>query len=162
MVRGAAGGLVVAGGVEGEVAEQFAGGGVDDADVEVLDEQDDVGSGVGPADADVVEPAAVAEGDGAGGVDLVGADAVVGVGCAVAGGGFGPGGVGGGGGGPVGQRAVGPLGVVVGGEGVEEGLELGEGRRAGGAGRGAISSGSAGIVRPCPGSGGGWACRSSA
>ena len=78
------GGLVVAGRVEGEVAEQLAGGGVDDAGVEILDEQDDVGSGVGPADADVVELAAVAEGDGAGGADLVGADAVVGVGCAAA------------------------------------------------------------------------------
>jgi hypothetical protein len=51
-----AGGLVVAAGVEGELAQQFAGGGVDDPDVEVLDEQEDVGSGVGPADADVVEP----------------------------------------------------------------------------------------------------------
>ena len=48
-----AGGLVVAAGVDGEVAEEFAGGGVDDADVEVLDEQDDVGSGVGSSDADV-------------------------------------------------------------------------------------------------------------
>ena len=47
--------LVVAGGVDGEFAEEFAGGGVDDADVEVVDEQDDVGSGVGSADADVVE-----------------------------------------------------------------------------------------------------------
>ena len=52
-----AGGLVVAGGIHCELAEEFAGGGVDDADVEVLDEQQDVGSGVGPADADVVEPA---------------------------------------------------------------------------------------------------------
>ena len=51
----AAGGLVVAGGVEGQFAEEFAGGGVDDADVQVLDEQQDVGPGVGPADADVVE-----------------------------------------------------------------------------------------------------------
>ena len=32
------GGLVVAGGVDGEFAEEFAGGGVDDADVEVVDE----------------------------------------------------------------------------------------------------------------------------
>ena len=78
-------GLIVAGGVEGELAEEFAGGGVDDADVEVLDEQDDVGSGVGPADADVVEAAAVAQGDVAGLADGVGADAVVGAG------GFGPG-----------------------------------------------------------------------
>ena len=59
----AAGGLVVAGGVEGEFAEEFACGGVDDADVEVLDEHQDAGSGVGPADADVVEAAAVAEGE---------------------------------------------------------------------------------------------------
>ncbi len=72
-----AGGLVVAGGVEGQIAEQFAGGGVDDADVQVLDEQQDVGSGVGSAGADVVELAGVAEGDGAGFADDVGADAVV-------------------------------------------------------------------------------------
>src|SRR5580700_4001542 len=78
-----AGGLVVAGGVEGELAEEFAGGGADDADVQVLDEQEDVGSGVGPADADVVELAGVAEGDGTGFADDVGADAVVGVGGAV-------------------------------------------------------------------------------
>jgi hypothetical protein len=83
------GGLVVAAWVEGEVAQELAGGGVNDADVEVLHEHHDVGSGVGPADADVVEPAAVAEGDGAGGADDVGADAVVGVGGAAAGGGLG-------------------------------------------------------------------------
>jgi hypothetical protein len=35
--------LVALGCVEGELAEEFAGGGVDDADVEVLDEQDDAG-----------------------------------------------------------------------------------------------------------------------
>ena len=40
------------------------------------------------------------------------------------GGGPGPGGVDGGGGGPAGQRAVGALGVIAGGEGVQEGLEL--------------------------------------
>src|SRR3954470_20235040 len=85
-----AGGLVVAAGVDGELAEEFAGGGVDDADVQVLDEQQDVGSGVGPADADVVRGAGQAESDAAGLVDLVGADPVVGVGAAVgAGGGFG-------------------------------------------------------------------------
>ena len=72
-----AGGLVVAGGVEDEFAEEFAGGGVDDADVQVLDEEQDVGSGVGSADADVVEPAVGPEGDDAGVVDAVGADAVV-------------------------------------------------------------------------------------
>ena len=100
---GPSGGLVVLVRVEGELAEQFAGGGVDDADVQVLDQEQDVGSGVGPADADVVEAAVVAEGDAAGGVDDVAADAVVGVGVAVAGGGFGPGGVDGGWGGLAGQ-----------------------------------------------------------
>jgi hypothetical protein len=66
--------LVVAGGVEGELAQEFAGGGVDDADVEVLDEEQDVGSGVGSPDADVVQAAGVAEGDHAGGIDPVAAD----------------------------------------------------------------------------------------
>jgi hypothetical protein len=94
--------------------------------MQVLDEQQDVGSGVGSADADVVELAGVAEGDGAGCADDVGADAVVGVGAPVAGGGLGPGGIRGGGGGPAGQGLVRPLVVVAGGEGVQEGLELGE------------------------------------
>jgi hypothetical protein len=58
---------------------------VDDADVQVLDEQQDVGSGVGSADADVVQPSAGAEGDAAGCVDAVGADPVVGAGGAVGG-----------------------------------------------------------------------------
>ena len=69
--------MVVPGGVEGEVAEEFAGGGVDDADVEVGDEDDDVGSGVFSADADVVQAAVVAQRDLAGGVDAVVADPVV-------------------------------------------------------------------------------------
>jgi hypothetical protein len=55
--------LVVAAGVEVELAEDLAGGGVDDSDVEVVDEQSDVGSSVGSADADVVETAVVTEGD---------------------------------------------------------------------------------------------------
>ena len=46
--------LVVAGGVEGEVAELFAVGG-DDSDVEVADEDEYSLSAVGSADADVVE-----------------------------------------------------------------------------------------------------------
>jgi len=121
---GPAGGLVVPGGVDGELAEQLAGVGAVDADVQVLDEHQDAGPGVGPADADVVEPAAGAEGELAVGVDAVGADPVVGVGGAVAGSGLGPGGVGGGRGGPVRQGPVRPPGVVDAGEGVEEGLEL--------------------------------------
>ena len=80
-----AGGLVAAFGVEGEGADDFAGGGVDDADVEVVDEQDDGGAGVGSADADVVEVAVVAEGDFAGFVDAVVADAELGVGVVVPG-----------------------------------------------------------------------------
>jgi len=55
---------------------------VDDADLEVLDEQDDVGSGVGSAEADVVESAGVAQGEAAGFVDAVVSDPVVGVGAA--------------------------------------------------------------------------------
>jgi len=86
---------------------------VDDPDVQVLDEQQDVGSGVGSADADAVELPRVAQGDGAGGADAVGSDPVVGVGVAGAGGGFGPGGVGGGGCGPVRQGLVRAPGVVV-------------------------------------------------
>ena len=86
--------MVIAGGVDGELAQEFAGGGVDDADVPVVDEQEDVGSGVGSADADVVQPAGQAEGDAAGLIDAVGAHAVVAVGGPVgAGGGLRAGGV---------------------------------------------------------------------
>jgi hypothetical protein len=76
--------LVVASWVDEEVAQDLAGGGVDDGDVEVLDEQDDVGSGVGSADADVAESAGDAQCDAACFVDLVAAGAVVGVVAAVA------------------------------------------------------------------------------
>jgi hypothetical protein len=75
-----AGGLVVLAGVDDEFSEEFAGGGVDDAYVEVLDEQDHAGSGVGSAESDVAQVAGDAQGDGAGLVDLVVPDAVVGVG----------------------------------------------------------------------------------
>ena len=47
------GGLVIAGEVDGELAEEFSGEGVDDADVEVVGEDQDVGSGVSSTDADV-------------------------------------------------------------------------------------------------------------
>ena len=70
--------MVVAGGVEGELAEELAVGG-GDADVEVLDEDQDWLAVVAAADADVVEPAAVAQGELAGGVDGVVAYSVVGV-----------------------------------------------------------------------------------
>ena len=83
------------------MAHEFAGRGVDDSDVEVLDEQQDAGAGVGSADADVVESAGVAQGEFSVLVDAVGADPVVGV-KAFAGGGFGAGGVDGGRGGALG------------------------------------------------------------
>ena len=63
--------LVVGAWVEGEVSEEFSGGGVDNADVEVVDEHQDGCVGVGSADADVVESTVVAEGDAAGFVDAV-------------------------------------------------------------------------------------------
>jgi hypothetical protein len=71
-------GLVVPGGVEGEFAEQFTGALVDDPDVEVLDEQEDVGSATGSSDADVAQAAVVADGDDAGVIDAVAADPLVG------------------------------------------------------------------------------------
>ena len=50
-------------GVEGVFADEFSGGGVDDADMSVLDEEDVVGSGVGSADADVMESACASMAD---------------------------------------------------------------------------------------------------
>ena len=73
------------GGVEGELSEEFAGGGVDDSYVAVGDEHHDSGSGVFVAEADVVEAAVVAQGDTSGLVDAVVADAPVGVAAAVGG-----------------------------------------------------------------------------
>jgi hypothetical protein len=48
-------GLEVAGGVEGEFAEQFSGVAVDDPVVEVVDEQGDPGAREEPADSDGVQ-----------------------------------------------------------------------------------------------------------
>jgi hypothetical protein len=70
-------GLVVAGGVEFEFADEFAGFFGDDADVELVDEHEDVDAGPAVADADVVEAAVVAEGEFAVAVDAVFADAEV-------------------------------------------------------------------------------------
>lgn len=118
--------MVVVVGVEGEVAEEFAGGGCDDADLEVVDEEGDGCSGVGLADSDVVELAGVSEGDGAGGVDFVVADPVVGSGGGSFWSGFGESGVGNGGG-DASQAAVGAVVVVDVDETVELVLEIGEG-----------------------------------
>jgi hypothetical protein len=130
--------------------------------VQVADEHQDGGPGVGCADADVVQPAVGAQGELAAGVDLVGADPVVGVGGAVAGGGFGTGGVNGGGDGAVGQGAVGPLVVVGDGEGAGEFLQLGEGSGLGGLGGQPVLEGLLEPPGPCPGSADGRAGRSSA
>jgi len=128
-------GLVVLRGVKGELAQESSGAGVDDADVEVVDEHDDVGSGVGSAGADVLEPAGVAQGDDAAGVDAVVADTVVAVGVAAAGGaGLRAVAVGGGGGRSVWEGAVRAAVVVLVGEGVEQGLQLGQGGGLGGLG----------------------------
>jgi hypothetical protein len=90
------GALVVAARLDGELAEEFACGRVDHADVQVLDEQHTVGSGVSPAHADGAQAAVDAQGDATGLVNLVVAEAVVGLGGAVgAGCGLWAGGVGG-------------------------------------------------------------------
>lgn len=66
----------MAGDIEGELAEELAGGGVDDGDVQAVDQRFYGGAVVVAADSDGVEAAAVAQGDFAG-VDFVGADAGV-------------------------------------------------------------------------------------
>jgi hypothetical protein len=119
-----AGSVVAAVGVEGEVTEDLAGGGVDDADVEVGDEHDDAGSGVGAADGDVMEVAVDAQGDVAAGGDAVVSDPEVGVAAAVAGAGLGPGGVGDGRGAALWEGAVRSLTVVDVDEAVAEGLQF--------------------------------------
>ena len=76
-------GLVGAGGVEGEVSEDFAGVLLDDFDVEVVDEGDDALLFVAASDADFVEVSFVSDGDFAAGVDSVFSDPVGGVGFCV-------------------------------------------------------------------------------
>jgi len=65
--------------VEFQVAQELAGGGIDDVDVAVGGQEQDVGSGVGSSDADVVKAAVIAPGHGAAGAHDIVADAVVGV-----------------------------------------------------------------------------------
>jgi hypothetical protein len=105
--------LVVPAGVQDQFADQLTGVAVDDADVQVVDEQADRGAGEPGAEADVVQPAVVAHGDTAAAVDLVVSDPVVGGDDRAAWNGFGPGLIGLGGGAPA-QRAMRPDGVVVG------------------------------------------------
>ena len=65
--------------------------GVDDADVEAVDQHQDGGSGVGSADADVVQSACVAQAEFAAAIDHVAADPWLRLGSVSAGGGFRPG-----------------------------------------------------------------------
>jgi len=58
--------LVIAGGVEGEVSQEFSCLLVDDPDVEAFDEHDDFRIFVGSPDSDVVHFSCEAEGDGSG------------------------------------------------------------------------------------------------
>lgn len=117
--------LVVAVGVESAVADDLAGGGVDDGDAQVVDQDPHGVAVVLVAESDVVQASAVAPGDSSAG-DLVVADAPVPV--AAGGGGFGAGGV------DLGRGAPdqGPMlpGVVGGvGERVELGWEFVQGLR---------------------------------
>ena len=75
-------------GVDGEGADDLAGGGVDDAHVVAVDEEEDGGSVEGSPDADVVHVAVDPEADVAR-VDPVASDAELGVEMVVAGSGFG-------------------------------------------------------------------------
>ncbi len=61
--------MVVPAGVQGEVADQVADVAVNDANLEVVDEQGDGGAGESGAEADVVQPAVVAESDRSAGVE---------------------------------------------------------------------------------------------
>jgi hypothetical protein len=67
-------GLVVLVGVDGVFGEDLAGGPGCDDGVWAVHEQDDRGVFVSSSDAEVAEPAGVADGDGAAGVDGVVAD----------------------------------------------------------------------------------------
>ena len=83
---GPAEGLVVLGGVDGELADEFAGRLVRDADIEVVGEDDDACAAVFGAGADVVHAAVDAQGDLACLVDGVASDSVMRVEAPVAGG----------------------------------------------------------------------------
>jgi hypothetical protein len=73
-------GLVGAVCIDGELSREFSCWGVDDADVEVVGEDGDVGSGVGPADSDVVHSSLDAQCNAAGVVDAIAAQSFVCVG----------------------------------------------------------------------------------
>jgi hypothetical protein len=118
--------LVVAGGVEGQFADEFAVVG-DDSDLEFVNDHEDVGAGPGASDSDVVQPAAVAKGEFAVAVDAVFSDSELFVDADSSPGwdGWWPGGPGGGGGAAA-DGAMGPPVVVVVAVAVELGLQIGD------------------------------------
>jgi pimeloyl-ACP methyl ester carboxylesterase len=122
--------LVVAGRVEGEFSDEFAGVFGDDPDVEFADEHQDRGACPSDADPDVVQPAAVAQSEFPVAGDAVFADAELFADAdALPGwGGARPGRPGDGGGGSADRAVRAPV-VVVLDEGVELGLQLGHGGR---------------------------------
>ena len=67
-------GLIVAGGVQGQFAQDLSGGCFGDDDVLFVDEHEDVFAGIGPSQPDVPQPACVAQRDLPGRVDAVHAD----------------------------------------------------------------------------------------
>ena len=69
--------MEVAGGVQGQFADEFAGVALHDPDVEVVDEQGDRGSGQAAAQSEVVQVAVVAQRHGAALVNAVVADTAV-------------------------------------------------------------------------------------
>jgi len=72
-------GLVVPCWVDCELSENFSCGGVNDVNVVVLNQDDDVGSGVGSPDSDVVHLAVDTKCDGSRGIDAVAPNPFVGV-----------------------------------------------------------------------------------
>jgi len=121
-------GLVVARWVRGELADEFAVVVGDDSQLQVAGEDQDFGAGPAASDADVVEPAVVTQGELAVGVDGVAADTEVLADADALPGRYraGPG-VPGGLGRLTADAAVRPLSAVVGGEGVQLGLQGGRG-----------------------------------
>jgi hypothetical protein len=111
--------------VDAVFAEDFAGVCVDHGDCGVVDEDGDLRTCVGGADAEVVDAAGAAEADLSEAVDVVVTDPVVRPAVLSSWGGFDGGGIGLGRGGDV-ERTVGPGLVVDAGEGVQLGLQLGE------------------------------------
>ncbi|MFB9965008.1 hypothetical protein [Sinosporangium siamense] len=72
-------------GVDDELAKEFVSGGGDDADVEIVAKQENMGLGVGSPDTDVVQASGHLQGDHPGVVDALATHPGVGVGATVGG-----------------------------------------------------------------------------